>query len=219
MRLFILGLGLMVPLAIAGSCSSNESGCDGPGDCPAGSMCTAGVCEAVVTPSLDVGPRADANTGLYDAGPIIDTGRQQPARDATTGELDASVSSPQDGGGSVPPFDGGPPPDISPPLLDVPIVNVLTLGDSCTVPDLGQGEIDACTIDNPNYYCLASLDGQTAYCTATCVIMNDPDQEEGDAGLPNLCGAGCCMPANPGEDAGMPGVPQDGVCRFAPDCN
>ena len=218
MRLFILSLALAIPFGFAGACSSNDTSCDGPGDCPAGSICTGGVCEAVPTPGLDVGSRNDANTGVYDAGPVIDTGRP-PRRDAgPPPPVDASTLGP-DGGSSMPPFDGGPAPDIPPPLLDVPIVNVLTLGDPCTVPDLGQGEVDACSIDNPNFYCLASLDGQSAYCSASCAIINDPDEEEGDAGLPNVCGAGCCLPAVPGQDAGAPGMPIDGVCRFAQDCN
>ena len=217
MRLIITCLGLMLPMGLAVGCSSSETSCDGPGDCSAGAICTDGVCQAVLTPDLDVGTRADANMSLYDAGPVVDTGPGWQVPDTTSGPEDASGPPLVDtGGGGF--SDAGLPADVIVPVLDVPMAHVLTLGDACTVPDFNQGEVDGCSIDNPNYYCLASLDGQTAYCSAHCTI-DEEEGHEGDAGI-NLCGSGCCypIPAEPGQPP-VPGEQQEGACRFAPDCD
>ncbi len=221
MSRFVLSLLLALPAVFAAACTSSEQTCAGAGDCPAGAICTAGICEAVLTPAPDASARPDTGTGVYDAGPVVDSGPVRPPIDADIVlrdmgyDRDAEPSGP--GGG----IDGGeiPSPDAGAPSFDVPIVTVLTLGDSCTVPDFEQGQEDPCGIDNPNYYCLASLDGQSAYCTSAC-ILNDPHHAEDDAGeVDNGCGSGCCRPASSGEDAGFPGELIDGVCRFAADCN
>lgn len=222
MSRFVLSLLLATPVLLATACSSSEQTCAGAGDCPAGSICTGGVCEAVMTPAPDASARPDTGTGVYDAGPVADSGPVRPPIDASIlfrdmgFDMDAAPSVPVGdiggGGGVITP-------DVGEPLLDVPIVNVLTLGDPCTVPNLEQGEIDPCGIDDPNYYCLASLDGQSGYCSQACTL-SDHEEEEGDAGeVDNNCGNGCCVAVANGEDAGMPGELIDGVCRFTPDCN
>ena len=221
MSRFVLSLLLALPAVFASACTSSEQTCAAAGDCPAGAVCTAGICEAVMTPVPDAAARVDTGTGVYDAGPVVDSGPVRPPIDANIVFRDMGFN--MDAAPSVPVGDAGgggvDPQDIGPPLFDVPIVNVLTLGDPCTVPDFEQGEIDQCGIDDPNYYCIASLDGQGGYCTQACSI-SDHEEEEGDAGnVYNNCGNGCCVPVRDGEDAGMPGELIDGVCRFAPDCN
>jgi hypothetical protein len=217
MSRFVLSLVLSLSFAVA-ACSSSEETCDGAGDCPAGSICSGGVCEGVLTPSPDVAPRPDTG-GVYDAGPVADNGPVRPPIDASV--LFPDVGFDLDAASSVPPRDvQDSPADVMPPMMDVPVVNVLTLGDTCDVPDFDQGETDPCSIDNPNYYCLATLDGQSGYCTQSCTLDDhEEEEEEGDAGfVDNNCGNGCCVPQDPNAQP-APGEPVDALCRFAPDCN
>ena len=218
MKHSLLPIVLALPLIVS-ACKSEEQTCEGPGDCPAGAICSGGICEAVMTPAPDASARPDTGTGVYDAGPVVDSGPARPPIDANIVfrdmgfDLDAAPSVPQDVGGGDDPADAGE------PVFDVPVVNVLTLGDACEVPNLEQGETDPCSIDNPNYYCIANLSGQGGYCTQACQISDH--EEEGDAGnVDNNCGAGCCVAVPNDQDAGqLPGDLIEGVCRFAPDCN
>jgi hypothetical protein len=218
-RVFFMLLSIC-PLAFVSGCPSDDDSCSGPGNCPAGSICSDGTCEAVITPAPDASARTDVNMSLYDAGPRHDSG---PTREDSGNMSFPDLGPlPTDAGGSGPPIvDAGQIADIALPVLDIPMINVLTLGDSCRVPDWENGETDDCSADDPNFYCLASIDGQTAYCSQSCEGPEEGHDGE-DAGEANgniLCGAGCCALKTPGQDAGGPGEIADYVCRFAPDCN
>jgi hypothetical protein len=219
-RVFFMLLSIC-PLVFAAGCKSDDDSCSGPGDCPAGSICSAGTCEAVITPTPDASARSDVNMSVYDAGPRHDSG---PAReDSGNISLPDLGPLPADAGNSGPPVeDAGELTDVSLPALDILMPDVLTLGDPCLVPNLENGEIDDCSIDDPNLYCLASIDGQTAYCSRGCFGGHDPGHHGEDGGGEHgdaECGAGCCMLKDPGQDAGSPGEIADYICRFAPDCN
>ena len=210
MKHSLLPIVLALPLIVS-ACKSEEQTCEGPGDCPAGAICSGGICEAVMTPLLQTPAldRTPARAFMMQVRswirvPLAPIDANIVFRDMGF-DLDAAPSVPQDVGGGVDPADAGE------PVFDVPVVNVLTLGDACEVPNLEQGETDPCSIDNPNYYCIANLSGQGGYCTQACEVSDH--EEEGDAGnVDNTRGAGCCVAVPNDEDAGqLPGDLIEGV--------
>ena len=189
-------------------CTATER-CEAPGECAAGMVCSEGRCvESVGT--------------LRDATPT-DTG--SPLPDA---RADAGAAAPPDAGlrdlGAGATVDGGQRYDAMSVTPDTWAWPTSGFGASCVVPDFTLGETDPCGVDDPNYFCVARLNGAGGYCTRACVVeaVNDGHHGGIDIGWhphPHPCDEiGCCLPVEPGVDAG-PFMPIDRICRFGSDCN
>ena len=194
-------------LAVLLSSCERTAPCDGPGTCAAGWVCQQGACQrpterdagAVVIDSGQSLPDAARDTGVA---PPRDSGADD------LGFMSRDVSARPDTG-SLPQDAGGGP--------------ATGLGAPCVVPDFNAGEVDSCSAEDPNFYCVARLDGQGGYCTKACAVeqVNDGHHAGIDIGWhphPDPCdGLGCCLPVDPGVDAG-PFEPIDRLCRFGSDC-
>ena len=173
-------------------------------------MCSEGYCVDAAPAQLDATPLADSGQSIGDAG--RDTG---PVSVQDVGLADLGVVSTADSGQRL---------DVPPMTRDTGSWPTSGFGASCTVPDFTLGETDPCGVEDPNYFCIARLDGNGGYCTRACVVeaVNDGHHGGFDIGWhphPHPCDEiGCCVPVEPGVDAG-PFMPIDRFCRFGSDCN
>lgn len=183
--------------------------CDAPGQCAAGFICDEGRCTDVIPPQPDAA-LIDSGRSFEDA--QVDSG---PVSSLDAGALDRGVLGSRDGGRRS---------DLMSIPQDTGNWAAPGFGASCIVPDFTQGETDPCGIHDPNFFCIARLDGQGGYCTRACVVeaVNDGHHNGFDIGWhphPHPCDEiGCCVPVEPGVDAG-PFMPIDRFCRFGSDCN
>ncbi len=196
----------MVGLSAATGCTER---CTGPGTCPAGKVCQEGSCVEPEPAITDAGTPRDASA-IIDTGERRDAGRPTPSDAAV---VDLGLPSNRDAGSR---------PDRG-VMLDTGPSGPPGLGEACDIPNFELGELDPCGTEDPNLFCLASLNGEQAYCSIACTIEElNPHHGGIDVGYhehPPPCeGMGCCLPAEPGRDAAAPGVPIDRLCRFANDC-